>query len=1102
MKLKFIVIIFIAFVLFPINVTSQISIDDGVVQGKIIASSDGLGLVGATVVELDSKNRVMSATITDFNGEFVLKIKNIENTLVFSFIGFKTITKSIGNENFFDIALIEDNQMIEDIAVVAKKRHDDGSFSIPKREVSTAVQTFSTKKLEGLQVTSIDDALQGRIAGLDIIANSGDPGSGTSMRIRGVTSINGNQEPLIVVNGIPYDVPEDPSFSFSNANEEDFANMLSINPEDIEEITVLKDAASTAIWGSQGANGVLVVKTKKGVRGPTKIQYSYRLTGIVQPKGMNVLNGNDYTMMLKQAYFNPYQNENAASLDELMYNPNFSEYEKYNNNTDWIEEVTQVGFKHDHFLSLSGGGERAQYRVSGGFFTQSGTVIGQRLDRISSRALFDYRVSDRIKFVSEISFTYTDNDRSWTNDDNDNNKLGVLGIAYKKMPNLSVYQQDASGNNTDVYYNILNNSGLPSSQRDLRNPVALANLAKNNAKNYRIIPTFRLQYDILDPQKNYLRYDMATTVDLNNDQVNTFLPGEVGNATWDNKEFNYSTWYDKENISVFIENKMTWQPKFSNINHSLMLQGTHQITTGSINSMGLATSNLPSGEIVDASANGYLSDMSSSHSSFRSNAMMLRAHYSYMSKYVFSFTFRRDGSTKFGKDNRYGNFPGVSAKWILSDEPFMQSTNRWLSFLAFRPSWGIGGRPPDDEYLHYSRYASYQSYMGQTAMRPSTLQLSDLKWEKTTSWNYGVDLGFFNDRLIFDLNYYTKRTEDLLFKDTKLPSSSGYTNVKWQNIGTMDNEGWEINLQTNNLIKVNDLRVDFNFNISNNKNTVVELRQDVLDSYNKDYNYTNGTYLTRLQEGNSFGSIYGFRYKGVYQYNDYVAGSQESAPVARDVNGHVITDANGSPLAMRFAYGQSDAINYKFQGGDAIYEDINHDGSIDQLDIVYLGNSNPKVNGGFGSTLVYKKFAVTAFFNFRYGNKIVNMARMNAENMYGADNQSVAVNWRWRKDGDVTEIPRALYQYGYNWLGSDRFVEDGSFVRFKHLTFSYNFAKEKLKKYKIDRFSLSLTLNNLYVWTKYTGVDPEVKYDDLGVSKDEAQTPRSRDATLSLSLTF
>ena len=1091
MKFKIVGAILFFYLLIPFVSVGQSTETQRVVRGTVSSATDGETLVGATVIEADDKKRIISATVTDINGQYVLKVKNPANNIAFSFVGYLTQGQKIGDKTVINVSLKEDLKVIQDVVVTAEKKVSDGTFEIPQREITTAVQTMSSKSYEGIQVTSIDEAMQGRIAGLDIVSNSGDLGSGATMRIRGTSSINASTQPLIVVNGIPYEVNIDPSFDFAAANEEQYANMLSINPDDIEEITVLKDAASTAVWGSKGANGVLVIKTKKGAQGPTRVQYSYRFTAATQPKGLNMLNGDDYTMMMKQAYFNPQQDEDAANVREFLYDQTYSEYENFNNNTDWVSEVTQVGFKHDHYLNVSGGGERARYRVSSGFLNQTGIVIGQKMNRITSTAYLDYSVSDRIKFISELSFFYTDNDRNYEN---------ILGIAYRKMPNVSVYQQDLQGNNTDVFYNISRSSSLHGSQRDLRNPVALANLATNNLKNYRIRPIFRLQYDLLDPEKQTLRYNLDVSFDVNNDKVSRFLPSEVSNAPWNDNSINLADSYDSESTTVLAENSLNWQPKFYNPDHFLNLMGSFQIITGNSSSQGMAVTNLPSGGIVDASAYGYPNGISTSRYSYRSNAITFRGHYAYKNRYILGMTFRRDGSTKFGEKYKYGNFPGVSAKWIISDELFMQPTQKWLSMLAIRPSWGITGNQPTEEYLHFSRYSPYGSYIDMPATRPTTLRLSDLRWEKSTSFNLGFDLGFFDDRFVFDLNLYNKRTEDLLFSNLRVPSSSGFSNVPVQNVGTMDNNGWELNFYSVKAIKVHDFTVDFNFNLSNYVNKIIELRDDILANYNADYDYTNGTYLSRIQEGNSYGSIYGFRYKGVYQYNDYVPETQENAPVARDENGYVFTDEEGNPLPMYFAYGRSN--EYQFRGGDAIYEDINKDGSIDEMDIVYLGNSNPKVNGGFGSTIRYKNFSVTAFFNFRYGNKIVNLARMNAENMYYLNNQSVAVNWRWRKDGDVTEMPRALYNYGYNWLGSDRYVEDGSFLRMKYLTFNYSIPKAKLERYKLQQVSFYLTINNLWVITKYTGVDPEVGYGSFGVSTDNSPTPRSKDATIGVSVTF
>jgi TonB-linked SusC/RagA family outer membrane protein len=1061
------------------------------VQGTVTSATDGTEIIGASVREVDPSNRVVSAAATDVNGHYVLKVKDLNNRLTVGYTGFSELTRNMNGQKLHNFVLKE-KTILAEVVIKSTKKSSQGGYSVPQREVGSAMQTLDAKEFEGLQVSSVDEALQGRIAGLDIVANSGDPGSGSSMRIRGVTSITGSSEPLIVLNGIPYTAEVDKNFDYANSNQEQYANMLSINPDDILDITVLKDAAASAIWGSKGANGVLMITTKKGIAGKVKWDYSYRKTFTKQPKGMNMLNGGDFTMLMKQAYLNPQSNDAATDVDEYNYDKNFLDYENFNNNTDWVSEVTRIGGIDDQYLTVSGGGEKALYRVSMGLFNQNGTIIGQNLTRLSSRAYLEYAVSDRIKFIAEFALTNSDNKRNYEN---------LLGIAYRKMPNVGVYAQDTLGNNSSIYYNIARSSQLDPSQRDLKNPVALANLATNELRSFRILPTLRLNYDLLDPKVATLRYSMYVSFDINNSVTKTFLPQEVSNLYWSSSNVNRSTNSDNESLNIYSEQNMSWVPRFENEDHSFQLYGTLQITSGSSTGQGITSYSLPSGQAVDPSAFAYLDGAGSGHSQWRSLGFMGRAHYSYKSRYSIDGSLRRDGTTKFGPGRKYGNFPGINCRWNVSDEPFMESTKSWLSMFSLRPSWGISGNEPGAEGLQYSRYVTYGSYLGIPAMRPANLRLDGLKWETTEMFNYGSDIGLFQDKYTIDVNFYHKHTSDLLFPGVALSSVSGFGSVPWFNGGVMDNDGWELNLYANQFIKSGKFSVDFRFNLSNYKNTLIQLDQKLLDSYNGKFNYLNGSYLTRVQEGNSFGSIYGFHFKGVYQYDDYTEGMTGTAPFAKDAAGNIVTDQAGYPKPVWFNYyGKEGGKPYQFRGGDAYYEDVNHDGSIDELDIVYLGNSNPKVNGGFGPTFRYKSFTCNMFFNFRYGNKIINAARMNAENMFYDNNQSVAVNWRWRKDGDVTNMPRALHKWGYNWLGSDRYVEDGSFLRFKYLQFSYSVPSTILKPIGIKKANAYINFNNVAVWTHYTGVDPEVGYGSLGVSSDNNSTPRSKDVTLGVSI--
>ncbi|MDD2560379.1 MAG: TonB-dependent receptor plug domain-containing protein, partial [Bacteroidales bacterium] len=330
--------------------------EDIIIKGTVTNKANSSEtLMGVNIQELDVSSRVVGMSITDYNGQFVIRVKNASNKLVFTYLGFKKQTFEVGSRRVINVEMEEEALALSEAVVTGQRMHTDGSgFVIPEREISTAMQTINAKDFEGLQVGTLDEALQGRVAGLDIVSSSGNPGSGSSMRIRGTSSITGNKEPLIVLNGIPYEVNIQ-DFDFATSNEEDYAELLSINPDDIEQITVLKDAASTAIWGSKGANGVLMVTTKKGQAGPTLVQYTYRFTHAVQPKGIKMLNGDDYSMMIKQAYFNPRQDETAADIDEFKYSDTFVEYENFNNNTDWVKAVSQTGYTHDHYLNVSGG---------------------------------------------------------------------------------------------------------------------------------------------------------------------------------------------------------------------------------------------------------------------------------------------------------------------------------------------------------------------------------------------------------------------------------------------------------------------------------------------------------------------------------------------------------------------------------------------------------------------------------------------------------------------------------------------------------------------------------------------------------------------------
>ena len=1083
--------------------------------------SDDMGpLMMVNVVEMDKDGRYINHATTDFDGNFTMIVKNNKNKLKITYVGFKDEILEIGDRTVFNIVMKDEN-LIEEVVIQAKPRTNSGGLNILEREVSVAKQTFKMSEMEGLSFASVDEALQGQIAGLDIVFNSGDLGSGTQMRLRGTSTINGNQEPLIVVNDNIFEMPDGEDFDFSTANEEKFAQLLTVNPDDIESIEVLKDASASAIWGSRGSNGVIMIKTKRGSRGKTKVTYSYRYSNAWIPKGLNLLNGDDYTMLLKEEHFNPTQSSDASDAYELAYKPEFSEYENYNNNTDWVKLISKHGHTHDHNISLTGGGEKATFRISGGYYKQSGQIINQYLDRFTTRMALDYFVSDRIKVSSDFSLTYTDNDQNYE---------GLLGNAQIIMPNMSVYSEYRDANDnlvvTDDYYLMRQDawSKFDGNQKNIVNPVAMGMLAWKNEKSYRISPQISLDYQLLglEHDETQLRYYGMVYMDASTLSNSSYRPGSLTNKGFSDASYNATSVNDQKTLSFNTRHRLTFTPHFENENHMLTMMGQFELTSGNGNSQYSSSYGVPTG-ITSTTVGTYLSGSSTSTWQWRSIGMVYSAVYSYMEgRYSATATLRRDGSTKFGAKNRWGNFPGLSLRWNIIDEPWMNwsKDKMKLSMLSFRPGWGMTGQQPGSEYLHYTTYNTTGQYMNITSVAQSGLMLTDLKWAIKNEYNLGADFGFFNDKLTGGFNYYDNTTSDQLMGGYAIPSSNGYSTLAYKNTGAVRNYGWELNVNGNKFIEVGKFSISAYANVSQNFNTILEMESSILNDANKDFDYYNGTYLSRIQIGNPLGSIYGFRYKGVYQYNyntNWTPARWEQArveaaakglelhdlyPVACDDQGNTLYGSDNKPLRMVYNYSDG-KVTYPFRGGDAIYEDINKDGNINELDIVYLGNSNPKMQGGFGLTFQYKRLSLKSQFTYRYGVDVINSARMNVENMYTNNNQSYAVNWRWRKEGDpITCLPRALYNTGYNWLGSDRYLEDASYLRMSYLQLSYSVDPSLLKKYGLNQLYLSGSANNLFILSKYTGLDPEIGADGWGRAFDNSKTPRSRSFTLSLTLGF
>ena len=1129
-------------------------------QGRVISGTveDAMGpVMMANVVERDGNNRIVSATQTDMMGNFSMEIKNPKNKLVISYVGSKTKIISIGEQKTFKIRLEDEKTTLGEVTVRGR-RASSGGLNIDKRDITVSHQTMDMTEVEGMAFTSADEALQGEIAGLDIVNNSGNLGAGTSMRLRGVSTLSGSAEPLIVVDDKIFEY-NSADINFESADEEAFSSLLAVSVDDIASIDVLKDAAATAIWGSQGANGVIMITTKRGARGKPKVSLGYKFTGTWMPAGYKLLNGDNYTMMLKEEFYNPTQSSTATtSINEINYVPaeSWAEANNWNKNTDWVDAISQFGEQHEANFNISGGGQKATFRISGSYNHQLGTVIKQRLNRLTTRLVLDYNVSDRIRFSTNFALTYTDNLKNYTYGSSKNNSSNsaLLAMALAMAPNASIYRYDQYNHNTGEYFlmNPVANGMTPDDGNytsvplvdivNIGNPVAYANRSWQKEQTYSIVPDFNIKYELLGTGngQHRLTFNGRVYFDIYAYSKPTYMPGSLSNGSYTDNEYNYITNTETNQFKMGSRMELIFTPAFKNEDFNLTMLARYEAGTQKNTYQYNAQSSVPNG-IVSSTIDAHLIDMNNQPGTTKSawQDFVYNANFAYKHCYSASFSLRGDGNSKFGPKNPWFYSPSVSLRYNISEENFFKPFRSVVSMLAVRGSWGITGSSSVSVDNYFNQYTSRAGRYGTSYYTTmSGMKLDDLRPQKKIGYNLGFNLGLFDEKLEFDLNLYKENTKDLIMKNLPIPTSATWntsTTLSFGNVGEMENKGWELSVTAKQFIKVNKFSVSASVNLAQNVNKLLEMDQRVLDNLNSQPNYSNRgskSILNRVVVGDPLCSIYGFKYKGVFQYTyDYLTNyntkqlqlQQQAAargenyywnyeewinqqlaegktfPVATDENGKVIMTNTGVPKHLTYYYGDTD---YEFKGGDAIYEDVNNDGTINELDIKYLGNSLPKMQGGFSLTLQYESWKLIARFNYRWGNKIINTARMGLESMYGTENQVSTVTYRWRKDGDVTQIPRALYGTGYNYQVSSRFVEDGSFLRLNNLQLSYSVPKKTIKKLGLSSLSAYVTMNNLFCWTKYTGIDPEISAGTYTPASDGALTPRAKSVTASLNFGF
>jgi TonB-linked SusC/RagA family outer membrane protein len=1066
MKNIYISILIMIFLIQCFEVWSQ---EGSVIRGQITNKSSGNPLPGVNIVELDNQNRVVKGVITDINGNYVFEVSDTSHAIRVSFVGYKLQTFNINGRERINVEMEMKSTELGRVTVTAESQGNTIT-GVADRDQTGSSMKVDMDKLSGTAGVSAASALQGQVSGLDIISASGAPGSGSSIVIRGMGSL-GNTNPLIVVDGIPQDIKTG-DFNFSSADQHDLGQLLNIAPQDIQSVEVLKDAASTAVWGSKGANGVLMIETNQGTKGDISFNYQYKLSANIQPPNIPMLSGDEYITMQMEQWHNAYGYYDIPP--EISYDKDFVDYYNYSANTNWIKEITKDSYTHDHFFKMSGGGEKSRYYTSFNYQKELGTTMNTSFRRFTVRANFDYELSDNLRFTTNFAYTNTFRE---------NNPKNTRWMSYIKSPNMSIWEHDENGNLTGDYF-----TPIESYQGDgsrYFNPVAIADLGKNDVQGNQIQNNFKINYNIFD----WLKFKESISFAYSNDKGNRFTPSSAIGANWLDEENNKSRERISTDLRWLSRSQFFITPFKASRDHSLTGTLLWEMEEKKNERVILVGRNGPSIYVFHPMTDAIVGNTRSGQSRSRLFGALSSLFYKYKDRYLINMNLRADGSSAFGESNQWGMFPSISFGWRFSEENLLQSWN-FLDDGKLRLSWGQSGNRVRDEYATYSYYETLGQYMGDQGIAPTQVQLSTLKWETVTSWNTGIDLNLFDRRLYITAEAYESVTKDLLDKNYTIPRSSGYNKLGWYNGPTLQNIGWEYFMR-GTVIDQEDWQVSLNFNISRNINSFVSFPKNYQTE--KGISIGNETYPRKIEIGKPIGSFYGFRYLGVYP-------TDEDA-IAYDENDNMMVDSEGNPIYMSYKE------TYTFRGGDAIYEDINHDGKIDIMDAVYIGDSSPEFIGGFGTSFKYKQFSAAFNFHYRLGFDIVNQVAMQTEGMLDRDNQSKAVLHRWKRQGQDEKgmIPRAYMNHPSNNLGSDRYVEKGDFLRLNSINIRYRLSSKLAKRLNMQSLDIGINMRKLVTFTNYSGQDPEigrVGKDPFFMGTDNARTPPPRVYSLRMNLNF
>lgn len=988
------------------------------VTGRVTDVRTGDGLPGVNVLLKGTTN----GTTTSATGDYSLTVPDGTGTLVFSYIGYVTEEVPINDRTSISVALVADLKALDEVVVV-------GYGTQKRSDLTGSVASISGKEIQDIPATSLDQYLQGRASGVQVTQASNAPGGGLNVRIRGGSSITAGIEPLYVVDGFPIYNENRDFIGRRPTGAGQAPNALSlINPNDIESIEILKDASATAIYGARGANGVVIITTKRGKAGQNKIDVeSYYGVQTIQRK-LDLLNAREYAQLINDVRLTdnpdatPAFNADTIGVD-----------------TDWQDLLFRPAPIQNHQLTMSGGNENTRYLLAGSYFRQDGIVRGSDYSRLSLRINLDKQFSERLSVGNNLTIS-----RSLNNIVISDVEGGAVSNAQRMAPFIPPFDDFGNYNNNDY-------RRYPSVNGNLNNPLYLAEAVTNQNVGTRILGNLFADYKILPG----LTFRTTAGADVSFVKDNYFAPVNINrNPIQNNATINTIS------ITQWInENQLTYARTFAQ-KHNLNATAVFSLQQQKREFVGAQSFDVPSNEVGlnDLNASQTNSAQNRTFSSAADWSIVSytgRVNYSYAGKYYLTATIRRDGSSRFGSDNKYGTFPSVAAAWTVSEESFMQGITP-LSNLKLRASLGRTGNAEIPPYQSIGVLGTQQYIFNNvtyTGYSPSRLPNPGLRWETTTQFDAGVDIGLLADRISLTADYFIKKTTDMLY-NVDVPTTSGF-NSFITNIGSLENRGFEISLNTVNVDKA--FRWTTSFNLSQVRNQVLDLggAGQVIS----------GNSLLRV--GEPLGIFYGYKTAGIFQDQEEIDGSPQRS---------------GNPLQAR--------------PGDVRYVDTDGNGIINADDRVVLGGGIPDFFGGLTNNFSYRGFDLSILLNASVGYEIYNANLQQLLNLNGNFNQTALANERWTPENPGNTVPRATSRgASVNNQFSDRFIEDGSFVRLRNLTLGYNFPAAWLRGVKLQNLRLYLTAQNLLTFTGYSGYDPEVSStgnSQINFSTDRGAYPSAR----------